>query len=164
MTRQAHCGSSSPRSSPSSPSPAPASTDADCDVHAETTLWNTLGTANGEVDYLTIDAPCPVSVKGALGYAEVCEIASAFSSNFWWHLHTSETSARIEEANFSETLSGCPEGFPGAVSASGTATGTVANGTYQACIEFGESGDLEAPGGIKATLDGSLCATNLTLK
>lgn len=149
----------------------------DCEVHALVNVWNEESedgsvTGTGEVTNFTIttNPPCPVTSSNPeiVPLPEGCVIEKATSEDFPWHVSVlPETGIAIGDenkpANFTNFYSGCTPPLPPSATAEGVATGTAVNGEGEVCIVFANAGDLSGALG-PVTIDGEVCAPNLTLK
>ncbi|HEV7769994.1 MAG TPA: hypothetical protein VGO66_04950 [Solirubrobacterales bacterium] len=146
-----------------------------CQVHADVDVWNETFedpetethyvTGTAKVTNFTITTHCPVTSPLPI-IPPGCTLSKATSEAFPWHVDVlANTGIAITGANFTNTYTGCAPTLPEKITAAGTATATSYNGVNRVCLVFANSGDLKTvPGGAAVTIDGEVCALNLTLK
>ncbi|HEV7769991.1 MAG TPA: hypothetical protein VGO66_04935 [Solirubrobacterales bacterium] len=147
-----------------------------CNVHADVDVWNenfvnpeteeAYVTGTAEVTNFTITTHCPVTSPFPI-IPPGCTLEKASSKGFPWHVDVlANTGIAITGANFRNVYKGCAPTLPAEIEAKGTATGTAVNGENKVCLVFANSGDLEtvAEPPAPVTIDGEVCAPNLTLK
>ena len=139
-----------------------------CEVHVVVDVWNeefaggkVTGTGEVTLYEITTEPHCETNLPG-------CGIEKTTSNTeVPWHFNVGPgTAIDIEGANVRYVYTEACQAFglPKEVEAKGTLTGQAVNGEGEVCIVFNNSGHMTNPLGNPWTLDGELCAANLTLK